>query len=140
MTMLHEAVAQYLGSAVTGLDYSETAATGNVFVDYLPQTPDRAVGVFSSPGPESNARLPYDSVDFQVLIRSEAGGQWARDMWAAIYSALHSLEHTTLSGVVVVYILGTTASPLHLGDDENGRPSYSGDFRSEVHNATVARP
>ena len=40
----------------------------------------------------------------------------------------------------IVFILGQQSSPNRIGDDENGRPRYSIDFRSEILNQTEERP
>lgn len=140
MTQLHEAIAAYLGASVSGLSYSTTADTGNVYLDHTPQEPDRVVGVFPSAGPEADSKLPYDPVEFQIIVRGDIGGVWALDTWAAVYSALHGLRAVTMSGVYVVFILATQASPFLLDDDENGRPQYSCNFRGEVLNVTAHRP
>jgi hypothetical protein len=132
-------IAAYLGSAVMGLAYSEASNEGNVFVDFFPSEPDRAVVVFTAPGPEASSKLPYDPSHFQVAIRSEAGGVWATMMWNRIYTALHSLRYETLpGGTFLVYALAMHSSPFRLDDDMNGRPRYTVDFRTEV--LTEERP
>lgn len=126
-------IAAYLGSAVEGLAYSETSDEGNVFVDYLPSQPDRVVCVYTRTGPEASSKLPYDPAEFQVVVRSEAGGVWATDMGDLIYKALHSLRYVTLpDGTFLVYCLARHSSPFRLDDDMNGRPRYSVDYRTEV--------
>jgi len=132
-------IAAYLGSAVEGLAYSETSDEGNVFVDFFPSSPDRAVVVFTTPGPEASSKLPYDPSRFQVAFRSEAGGVWATSMWNRVYQALHSLRDVTLpGGTFLVYALAMHSSPFRLDDDMNGRPRYTLDFRTEV--LTEERP
>ena len=139
--MLHASVAEYLGSAVSGLAYSESDDSGNVFLDRLPSVPDRAVAVYSTPGPEADSKLPYDPVEFSVTVRGDSDGRWVRATWAAIYSALHGLRNASLpGGTYAVYILASQSSPFPLGDDENGRPQYGCDFRAEVLNVTGERP
>lgn len=139
--MIHEGVAERLGSVIEGLAYSE-AGEGNVFVDHMPTTPDRAVGVYVSPGPESDSKLPFDQVAFQVVVRCESGGSaWALATCGAIYSALHGLRNTTLpGGVLALWILATQSSPFRLGSDSNGRASYSTNYRAEISNPTLERP
>lgn len=139
--MLPDSVAEYLGSAVQGLAYSESDDSGNVYVDRMPSQPDRAVAVYSSGGPEADSRLPYDPAEFQVIVRGEADARWARSTWGLIYATLHGLRNVTLpGGVYVAYVLATQASPFPLGDDENGRPQFSCDFRTEILNPTKERP
>lgn len=138
--MTHDEVAAYIGSAVDGLAYSETTAEGNVFVDRMPEAPDRAVAVYAQPGLEADSKLPYDPSRFQVVVRSEAGGAWALVTWAAVYAALHALRNVTLpGGTYLAFALATQSSPFLLGPDENGRPLYGVTFRAEVINATGNR-
>lgn len=138
--MIHVGIAQYLGSMVDGLAYSD-AAEGNVFVDSMPSKPDRAVTVYITGGQEADSLLPYDPVTFQIVTRCESGTLWSLIMWASIYSLLHGKRYFILpDGTQVVYILGTHASPVRLGADENGRSQYSLDMRGEVVNATTERP
>jgi len=138
--MIHIGVAQYLGSMVNGLAYSE-AAEGNVFVDSMPSKPDRAVTVYITGGSEADSLLPYDPVAFQVVTRCESGTLWALTMWASIYSLLHGKRNFTLpDGTYVAFMLATHASPVRLGADANGRSEYSLDMRGEVVNVTTERP
>ena len=139
--LLLDSVAEYLGSAVDGLAYSDETDEGNVFVDRIASSPDRAVALYSMPSQESDSKLPYDYVDFQVLARGRADRDvWAREMLMKVYSVLHGLRNVQLSGgAQVIYILAMQSSPAPMGDDENGRPEFALDFRAEVYNATVAR-
>ena len=139
--MIHIGVAQYLGSMINGLAYSESSDEGNVFVDGMPSTPDRAVAVYITGGPEADSLLPYDPVTFQVVFRCESGTLWALTMWAQVYSLLHGKRNFTLpDGTIVVYTLATHASPVRLGADVSGRSEYSLDVRGEVINPTTERP
>jgi len=142
MIGLVDAVAQYLAAVVDGLAYSETTNEGNVYVDHLPSSPDRAVATFSMSGPEPDSKLPYDPAEFQVLVRGMADDYvWCRDTWSRIYSALHGKRNLTLpGGLYVVFILSTQASAVSLGTDENGRPIFMGHYRAEVYNPTDERP
>lgn len=138
--MFHDEIAQWLGSAVEGLAYSE-GGDGNLFVDHLPSEPDRAVGVYVQPGMEADSKLPYDPVRFQIVTRSEEGGVWALSMWNAVYAALHGKRSFTLpGGTYVVSIISTAASPAPLGPDENSRYRYSGQYRGEIYHPTEERP
>ena len=132
--MLPDGIAAYLGSVVDGLAYSESTNEGNVFVDKLPASPARAVAVYTAEGPEPDSKLPYDPAEFEVVVRGAAAdGYWARTMAEGIRVALHSLRHVILPDVTdLVYCLATQASPRYLGEDDEGRPSYSCTFRTEI--------
>lgn len=135
--MMHEGVAQLLAS-VPGLVYSDTGES-NIFVDHAPSEPDRIVVVFSMAGGESDSKLPYDEIDFQILTRSEVG-TWALDIAKEIYSKLHGLRNTTLpDGTYAAFILSQQGSPYALGADDNGRIQYTVDFRGEAINVTEER-
>ncbi len=132
-------IAEVIGG-LTGLEYDPDDPTGNVFVDHMPSKPDRAVCVYATPGPEADTRLPYDPAYFQIAVRSEAGGAWAVATWSAIYTKLHGLRNTTLpGGTYLAFCIATQSSPFRLGTDENGRPSYTGNYRTEIINQTGER-
>jgi len=134
-----DSLAAYLGN-LDGLVYSADTAEGNVFVDHMPSGPDRAVCVYSTPGPEADSKLPYDPAQFQIVVRGEADGSWAAATWSAIYAYLHGKRNVTLpGGVYLVYCLAAQSSPFRLGADENGRARYSGNYRTEILNATAER-
>jgi hypothetical protein len=138
--MYTDGFAQLLGTSVADLTYSEDAG-GNVFVDRMPSSPDRAVCIYATPGAEADSRMPYDPATFQIVVRSEADGVWAAAIWQEIYSVLHALRYVTLpDGTYLAWCIAIQSSPFRLGDDENGRPSYSGNYRTEIINPTAERP
>lgn len=138
--MIHEGIAELLGSAVDALAYSESTDEGNVFIDFAPSTPDNCVTVYSAPGSEADSKLPYDPVAFQVVVRCEAGSEWGLRRWEEIYSALHGKRNFTLpDGTVVVFIIGQQAQPFRLSPDTNGRPLLSANYRAETYNPTSQR-
>lgn len=133
-----EGVAQAIGMIV-GLTYSEVDG-GNVFVGYMPSTPDEAVAIYTQSGEEADSKLPYDPVDFTVTTRSEDGGLWARGMSDSIFSKMHGLRNVTLpDGTYLVYCLAQNASPFPLGPDENGRPRFTTEYRAEIIHPTEHR-
>jgi hypothetical protein len=96
--------------------------------------------VYTNGGEESDAKLPYDVVGIQIVVRGEPSTSWAIDTWRAIYNELHGKRNATLpDGSYVVFIMGTGASPYPLGPDDNGRPQYSADYRAEFLNPTKER-
>jgi len=139
--MLTDEIAEYIGSAVDGLAYSDATPDGNVFVDRLPPDPDKAVGVYSTAGPGADSKLPYDPASFQIVMRTRDDDvTWARSMWYKIYSVLHGKRNLTLpGGTYVVFILANQSSPFSIGNDANGRPQFSCDFRTEIINVTDER-
>lgn len=135
---MHEGVARLLGAAIDGLVYSDAAET-NVFLDRAPSSQDSAVIVYSQASTEADSKLPYDPAEFQIVVRS-ADPAWALAMWRKIRSRLHGKRNFTLpDGTYVVYVLATQSTPLPLGEDENGRAQFSGDYRAEIMTITEER-
>lgn len=126
-------------NGVGDLVFSESAG-GNVFVGYMPTSPDRAVAVYSRTGDEPDSKLPYDQTPFQIIVRGEQDGVWARATWSAVYSKVHGKRNLTLpDGTYLVFALAESASPLPLGPDENDRARLVGDFTAEIINTTEER-
>lgn len=135
---MHDGVARLIGAEVLGLVYSD-AGESNVFVDHSPSSPDNAVTVYSLAGLEADSKLPYDPVDFQVVVRGDP--VWALKTWRAIRSVLHGRRNFILpDGTYAVYILSTQGSPFPLGPDEEARARFSGDYRAETMSTTQERP
>lgn len=138
--MLQVEIAKLIGAGVAGLTYDEATDAGNIFVDMLPTEPDRAVAVLASGGDAPDSKLPYDSVEIQVVVRSDVGGAWARTIWEAIYDVLHGARNQALAdGTWMVSCLAGTAGPVRLGPDATGRPAYSTSYRVEARNTTSER-
>lgn len=140
--MIVDGLAQWVGGAdgVDGLTYSEYDG-GNVFIEHLPASPDRAVAIYSRPGPETSSLHPYDEPHAQILIRGEKDVRWVDEMHAKLYSFLHAKRHVELpDGTQLIYLLVVQSSPTHLAPDENGRFRVSMNLRSETYNPTSERP
>lgn len=137
---VHIGIAEYLGSVVPSLAYSETG-NASIFVDDLPTAPDVAVGVYAQPGPEADSKLPYDSPGVQILIRCGSDPRPGLTLWQTIYSELHALRNYTLpDGTYLVSALAEQAGPVRMGADASGRQVYGLNLRTEIRNPTIARP
>ena len=138
--MFVDDVAEYLGTQIPELTYNVDGG-GNVFVDWIADEPAQAVGVYSLPGLEADSGLPYDPVEFQIIVRGDAGSAVAASWAQKVYSQLHGLAAVTMagSGTYVVFVICQQSSPNRIGDDDNGRPRYSLDFRAEILNPTAHR-
>jgi hypothetical protein len=125
-----------------GLVFDETGATGNVFVEHLPQAPGLVVGIFSSGGPEGDSLEPYDVPSVQMQLRgADKDPRPILLVWYALYSHFHGLRNKTLpDGTYLVYSLATQSSPVRIGPDDNGRAQYSLNLRCEVRSSTEHRP
>lgn len=136
---MFEGIAQLLGT-IDGLTYAENEGS-NVFLNRMASAPDNAVAVYPRPSSEPDSKLPYDPVEFQVVVRGEPDAVWAMAIGRAIYSKLHGLRNTTLpDGTYCVFVVAQSSMPFPIGDDENGRPQFSWEYRGEQTNITEARP
>lgn len=147
--MLIDGISLYIGTHVAGLSVSgqgsgsgaDEDVSGNVFTDWIPSSPERSVSIIQTVGDTPDSKLPYDAPSFQIQARCEQGSPWAREILMAIYSQIHALRNITLpDGTVLIYILADQSSPFALGEDENGRPRFTLDFRAETYSPTEERP
>lgn len=141
MTMRYlEGIAAQLALDVPELSYSDSAG-GNVFVDWMPAEPMEAVALYTQPSLESDSKLPYDNIEFKLVVRNGHGETWGLDRLADVYSQLQGKRNVTLpDGTYLVYCIAEQSSPFRIMDDDNGRPRWSIDFRGEVTNTTEERP
>lgn len=142
--MIAHAFARHLGDTVDGLTYDEDGATGNVFVGYMPSTPDVAVMVSVPAALPQPTRLPFDLPQPQFLIR---GGRFdvrgVEAMAGAIYGELTCLDLVTIAAGTEdeVYVVGCSAtSPIDIGVDANQRPERSINATAHIPNPTTHRP
>lgn len=138
---LQAEIATYIAAQVPSLTFNPTTVGGNVFVGHLPSSPDTAVYVHGTGGPESSTKSGYDMRTFQVVVRATADPTVGEDLAEEVYAALHGLKNTHLTpgGTLVVLCAGLQSGPVSLGEDENGRHQYSLNFRAEVRNPTSNR-
>lgn len=147
MTSLAQSVAKAIGNdsgydGVTGLKYADVVGTGvNVFVGFLPPSPNRVVAVLPSGGLEADSKLPYDSPTIQIIVRGDASPAWALDTWQAVYSYMQGLGSVELpDGIWLVSAIAIQSGPIHIGKDDNGRYQYGMNFYCEHKNPTERRP
>lgn len=121
------------------VNFHLTDEGGDCFIDHLPDQPDDAVAIFSSPGPGVPGILGYDQPGFQVRTRS-FNLKTAHDKAKAIYDELHKLRSMELpSGTWLVQIIGTQSSPAPLGPDAANRHEYTQNYQSEIRAVTAHR-
>lgn len=136
---MYEGIARLIGAQVDGVDYFDTAGS-NIFLDRMATEPDNAVAVYPQPATTPDSKLGYDPVAFQVVVRGDPDGIWAHATGKAIFDLLHGLRNTTLpDGTEVIFIIGQTASPFSIGDDQEGRPQLAWDFNAEIRNTAGGR-
>lgn len=119
--MIADNIAQYLhGLAI--VNYQATAATGNCFVNQMPDKPDAAVALFDYPGPAPELPWAYDTVSLQVRVRGGLDSRPPLQKLGQIYSALHNLHQVTLpGGVGLVLCTAVQSGAMPLGPDRTGQ-------------------
>lgn len=144
--MLVRAVAKLLDAQITGLTFADGQAAGNVFVGWMPDSPDRCVAVMAgSPLPQLS-KLPVDIPTVQLIVRDGSGKYGAaHDLAEACRSALDCLPAQILDpgGADQTQIVGATADqsgPIDMGRDTKDRPEFSVNTTWRTHHPTTHRP
>lgn len=127
---------------VPGLVYGDASRPGvNVFEEALPQSPDVAVAIKSFGGQPPDARLPYDQLVLQLLIRGDQDPATARDLWYLLFSTLQGAVQETLpDGTFLILATVLQGGPINIGPDANGRHRVSMNLALEVVSPTDRRP
>jgi hypothetical protein len=144
LATLSTEMAQYLESK--GVGNYEAAGTGapgepvNLFVEWMPDKPDVALGLYTSSGGESSAGEGEDQPQLMVRIRGTRDARTALAKAEAAYNALHAMGDTLLAGgTQLIYCLGIQSGFNRLGVDEAGRHLYTCNFRTMILNPTTNR-
>lgn len=115
-------------------DFLETqtiagGATGwELYKGFLPDTADKSVAIFESPGlvPENDSTNTSFYPAFQVRVRGDAFGyEVARAKMQEIRGILNDANITNL-----VYVYANQSGPTPLGNDGNDRPNFTLNFRT----------
>lgn len=137
---LLDGLARYLNER--GLvTYDPTAATGDCFVERLPDSPDEAVVLtLYDGGSEPDSLLPYDEPRVQVRVRGTADPRVSRRRCTAIRSALHGLGPVFLpDGTNLILSVCLQSTAVSMGMDENRRQEHICNFRIQIRRATAHR-
>lgn len=128
--MLAAQLAQYLDDEGVGV-FDETGATGNIFIETLPDSPDEAIGIYSTGGPTPEGRHPYDNQTLQIIVRGTQDPRTAQATAQQIYDLLHTFRDAAFvdGGVWVVGCHAMQSGPAHIGQDESRRHEYSLNIR-----------
>lgn len=141
MTALDGFAAEIATIADIGLTFDEVGATGEIFIEHLPQSPDVVVAVVSGGGVEATSSGPWDQPEVHFQIRGDQDPRTALAIWQKIYSHFHGLRNKALpDGTYLTYALAVQSAPARIGPDDNGRHQYSLNLRCEVRNSTEQRP
>lgn len=123
---LIDQIADYLANQGLG------AVGTDIFTSYLPQTPDNAIAVLDTGGFEPSIDIPTKEPTFQVLIRNTNYSNGKDDL-DSVRSALHQKRgFEVYSGETYFYFIYAISEGGHLGRDENGRDTFSINFRCKT--------
>lgn len=142
LATLTEELAQLLEARDVGnYDAGGTEATAtDLFVEWMPDKPDVAVGLYMGSGPESSAGSGEDTPNVQVRVRGTRDARTAKVKAEAVYNALHALGDTLLpGGTRLIYCLAIQSGFNRIGVDEAGRHVYTCNFRTMILNPTTNR-
>lgn len=120
--------------------YDPTGASGDLFVEAMPQTPDVCVVLTVYGGPEPDSLLGYDEPSLQVRVRGGPDPRVSRVRAEAIRSELHGLGPLTLQdGTELLSCISIQAAPASIGVDASGRHEHVCNYRLEVRSITTHR-
>ena len=128
--MLAAQIAQYLDAQGVG-EFDADGITGNIFVETLPDTPDKCIAIYSTGGSAGNGKHPYDNLTVQIIVRGTQDPRTAQSVAQNIYDTLHTFRDAAFvtDGIWVVGCHGIQSGPTHIGQDENRRHEYSLNFK-----------
>lgn len=124
MTLI-EQIATYLAD-----DLSLGTLATDIFIGFMPETPDACIAVLDTGGTEPNRYVPTKSPTFQVFIRDENydDGKTVLDS----VRGLHGKFGELVSGEDHFLRLHAISEGGHVGRDEQGRDLFSINFTCEI--------
>lgn len=102
----------------------------DLFGSYLPASPQAAIAILETGGPQPNKELPIKKPTFQVMIRS-ADYPTGRAKLAAARSIFHGLNSQLMGSTFFFYIEAISEGG-HLGRDTQGADLFSINFLCET--------
>lgn len=141
MPDLLDGIARYLDA--NGLvDYDPTGATGDCFLEAMPQTQagDLAVVLTLYDGMEADSKLPYDEPRLQVRVRGTPDPRVSRARAQGIYSQLNGLGPIQLPDGTRLQLCYAMQTPASMGIDSLGRHEHTTNYQVEIVAPTVHRP
>ena len=143
MSTLH-AVARYLVTQGLGMyDPAGGVQSGDwsVFLEAMPDAPDRAIALYQYPGEPPDPLLPFDEIRIQVSVRGGEDPTVSRDRAQAIYGQMHGLGPLALpTGLWLQLCLAVQSGAVALGTDGNGRHTHVVNLNLSITNPTAHRP
>ncbi|MCX5197227.1 minor capsid protein [Streptomyces sp. NBC_00249] len=139
MADLLDGLARYLAARGHGT-YDPTGASGSIFIEALPSSPDTCVVLtVYDDGGEADTRLGYDDVPLQVRVRGTTDPRVSRQLAQAIRSELHGLGETVLPDGTGLILARANHAVAALGTDENRRHEHVVNLKLHVRSVTTHR-
>lgn len=138
MADLLDGVARLLAEAGHAT-YDPTGTSGDLFIESMPPTPDRAVGLWLYDGGEQDARNDYDTVRLQVRTRGGPDPRPSRALCTAIYGELHGLAGVELPDGTWLILAAARGTPAPMGPDSSGLHEHVVNFDLDVSAPTKHR-
>ncbi len=137
MATLLEEFAQLLDQLDLGT-YTGDQPGGDIYLTLMPPTPDTVLVLALYAGDESGLEDDYDEPRLQVRARGpDTDARVAEQKAQAVYDRLHGLGSQLLpGGTWLQLVVGLQSGPIFIGQDANGRPEYTVNFRAEVSRTT----
>jgi hypothetical protein len=133
--MLADEMAGHLNAYGIGVYDADSAITTTVddfaiYVDFMPDNPDRAICIRQTGGGKRDMRLVgYDYPTAEVLVRGDGDPRTAEAAAIAVYDSLHGITAATFNGgTTYIHKCQATNGPNSLGPDKNGRAHFSINF------------
>jgi minor capsid protein len=113
----------------------------SIFIEQLPQQPDRVIGLWQYAGAPSDSRNPWEQPAVQVRVRGSADPRESRTRAQAIYDEVHGLGMLALpDGTWLQLALGAQGGPIPLGPDQSGRHEHTVNLQMHIDHPTIHRP
>ncbi|WP_327368724.1 minor capsid protein [Streptomyces sp. NBC_01217] len=120
--------------------YDPTGATGDMFTEKMPPTPDAAVALaLYDTGEAPDALNAYDTVRLQVRVRGGPDPRVSRRHAQDIYSELHGLAGVELPDGTWLILAAARGTVAPMGRDANGRHEHVVNFGLDVSAPTKHR-
>ncbi len=139
MADLLDGLARHLAAQGLGV-YDPTGATGTLFIEAMPSTPEVCVALtIYDDGAEADSQIGYDDVPVQVRVRGTTDPRVSRQLCQDIRSELHGLGEITLPDGTDLLLARANAAVASIGVDENRRHEHVCNLRMQVRSITAHR-